>query len=147
MKAKIGISDHSPDILSTLFSLPFGVELIEKHFTIDNNLPGRDNKFAILPKQLKLLSDNVLRFQKMQIINKKLTKEEVEVRKVYSEDGQNLKITSINTIIQRGTFGSGKYYGYNNFKVIGLVRIKTNKKIEGVGGEFSWSLFTKFIED
>ena len=29
LKAKIGISDHSPDILSTLFSLPFGVELIE----------------------------------------------------------------------------------------------------------------------
>ena len=84
MKAKIGISDHSPDILSTLFSLPFGVELIEKHFTVNNNLPGRDNKFAILPKQLKLLSENVLRFQKMQIINKKLTKEEVEVRKVYS---------------------------------------------------------------
>ncbi len=84
LKAKIGISDHSPDILSTLFSLPFGVELIEKHFTINNNLPGRDNKFAILPKQLKLLSENVLRFQKMQIINERLTKEEVEVRKVYS---------------------------------------------------------------
>ena len=46
---------------------------------------------------------------------------------------KTLKITSINTIIQRGTFGSGKYYGYNNFKVIGLVRIKTNKKIDGVG--------------
>ena len=46
---------------------------------------------------------------------------------------KTLKITSINTIIQRGTFGSGKYYGYKNFKVIGLVRIKTNKKIDGVG--------------
>ncbi len=83
-KAKVGISDHSPDILSTLYSLPLGVQLIEKHFTIDNKLPGRDNKFAILPKELKLLSDNVLRFQKMQKPNKKLTKEEVEVRKVYS---------------------------------------------------------------
>ena len=83
-KAKVGISDHSPDILSTLYSLPLGVQLIEKHFTIDNKLPGRDNKFAILPKELKLLCDNVLRFQKMQKPNKKLTKEEVEVRKVYS---------------------------------------------------------------
>ena len=59
---------------------------------------------------------------------------------------KTLKITSINTIIQRGTFGSGKYYGYNNFKVIGLVRIKTNKKIDGVR-RVGWSLFTKFIKD
>ena len=28
---------------------------IEKHFTIDNDLPGRDNKFAILPENLKSL--------------------------------------------------------------------------------------------
>ncbi len=83
-KIKIGISDHSPDTLSTLFSLPLGVELIEKHFTIDNNLPGRDNKFAILPAALKSLRDKISRFEKMQKFNEKLSKEEVEVRKVYS---------------------------------------------------------------
>ena len=89
-KTKIGISDHSPDTLSTLYSLPYGVELIEKHFTIDNKLPGRDNKFAILPEALKELRKNVSRFEDMQNINKKLSKEEIEVRKVYS--GRWIKI-------------------------------------------------------
>ena len=83
-KIKIGISDHSPDTLSTLYSLPLGVDLIEKHFTIDNKLPGRDNKFAILPKDLKELREKVSRFENMNKINKKLSKEEIEVRKVYS---------------------------------------------------------------
>ena len=83
-KVTIGISDHSPDIVSTLFSLPMGVELIEKHFTIDNNLPGRDNKFAILPSALKELRDKISRFELMIKYNSKLSKEEKEVRKVYS---------------------------------------------------------------
>ena len=30
---------------------------VEKHFTIDNNLPGRDNKFAILPNELLIISN------------------------------------------------------------------------------------------
>ena len=65
---------------------------------------------------------------------------------------KNLKITKVTTIIQKGFFGNGKYYGYSNFKVIGLVKIQTNKKIEGIGeslvGVYSPSLFkinTKFI--
>ena len=35
-----------------VFADLFGAVVIEKHFTIDNNLPGRDNKFAILPIEL-----------------------------------------------------------------------------------------------
>ena len=33
-----------------------GAEYIEKHFTINKKLPGRDNKFAILPDDLKSIS-------------------------------------------------------------------------------------------
>ena len=33
------------------------VKFIEKLFTIDNNLPGRDNQFSILPHQMIILSD------------------------------------------------------------------------------------------
>ena len=52
---KIGLSDHSHGILSSILSFSLGVTLIEKHFTVDNKLPGRDNKFAILPKDLSNL--------------------------------------------------------------------------------------------
>ncbi len=63
---------------------------------------------------------------------------------------KTLKIKTINTIIQKGTFGNGKYYGYNNYKVIGLVKIRTNKKIEGIGeslvGVYSPLLFKINLE-
>lgn len=80
----VGLSDHTPDILSSLFSLPYGVDLIEKHFTVDNKLPGRDNKFAILPRDLRDLRNKVDRFSSMENFKKKLIKAEIEVRKVYS---------------------------------------------------------------
>ena len=48
----IGYSDHIEGIDSAKIALGLGAVVIEKHFTIDNNLPGRDNKFAILPNEL-----------------------------------------------------------------------------------------------
>ena len=44
-----------------------GAKFVEKHFTIDNKLPGRDNKFAILPKDLKMLSNFRNNYEKMLI--------------------------------------------------------------------------------
>lgn len=52
---QFGYSDHVEDILVSVASLEYGVEFIEKHFTTNNDLPGRDNKFAILPEHLKAL--------------------------------------------------------------------------------------------
>ena len=80
----VGLSDHTPDILSSLYSLPFGVDLIEKHFSIDNKLPVIDNNFAILPNDLIVLRIKADRFTSMQKITSKLIKAEIEVRKVYS---------------------------------------------------------------
>lgn len=48
----IGYSDHIQGIESAKIAIGLGATVIEKHFTIDNNLPGRDNKFAILPDEL-----------------------------------------------------------------------------------------------
>ena len=48
-------SDHTLGIKTSVLSLKYNPTYIEKHFTTDNSLPGRDNKFAILPEELKLL--------------------------------------------------------------------------------------------
>ena len=81
----IGLSDHTPDILSSILSLDYGISVIEKHFTINNNLPGRDNKFAILPSMMEELSKNIKRFQLMKkSIKEKFSKQETEIRKVYT---------------------------------------------------------------
>jgi sialic acid synthase SpsE len=55
--SRLGYSGHHPDISDAMLAISVGCEYIEKHFTIDNDLPGRDNKFAILPEKLKVLSD------------------------------------------------------------------------------------------
>ena len=54
---KIGLSDHIQGVESSKIAIGEGAVIIEKHFTIDKDLPGRDNKFSILPAQLKDLSD------------------------------------------------------------------------------------------
>ena len=56
---EVGYSDHIQGVESAKVAIGEGAAVIEKHFTIDNNLPGRDNKFAILPTDLKNLSDYI----------------------------------------------------------------------------------------
>jgi len=52
----VGYSGHCEGIFDAVASVNYGIKVIEKHFTLDKNLPGRDNKFAILPKEIKALS-------------------------------------------------------------------------------------------
>ena len=53
----VGFSDHTQGIKTTLNSINLSPFAIEKHFTTDKTLPGRDNKFAILPNELATLSN------------------------------------------------------------------------------------------
>lgn len=55
----IGYSDHIQGVESAKVAIGEGAIVVEKHFTIDNDLPGRDNKFAILPHQMKDLTDYI----------------------------------------------------------------------------------------
>ena len=81
----VGLSDHTKDILSSILSLSMGVTLIEKHFTIDNRLPGRDNKFSILPNDMMKLARTIRIFEQMFKLKKKgFIKPEIEVRKIYT---------------------------------------------------------------
>jgi len=54
---KVGYSGHFHGIEDALYAIFNGAELIEKHFTTNNNLPGRDNKFALNPKQFIKLNE------------------------------------------------------------------------------------------
>jgi len=53
----VGYSGHFFGIDDAIASVSYGVDYIEKHFTIDRELPGRDNQFAILPSQMKTLTE------------------------------------------------------------------------------------------
>ena len=57
-KIVYGYSGHCPGIVDAIEAISkYEVSCIEKHFTTNNQLPGRDNQFAILPEQLALLRD------------------------------------------------------------------------------------------
>ena len=73
----IGYSDHIQGVESAKVTIEFGAKVIEKHFTIDNNLPGRDNKFAILPSDLSNLS-LYLQLRNEMLINKGVDFQECE---------------------------------------------------------------------
>ena len=49
---RIGYSDHSIGITIPIAAVARGAEIIEKHFTLDRNLPGPDHKASLEPDEL-----------------------------------------------------------------------------------------------
>lgn len=63
-KLNIGLSDHSREpLIAPLGAVALGAKIIEKHFTTDNNLPGPDHNFAILPKELKCMVSSIKKIE------------------------------------------------------------------------------------
>ena len=53
----VGYSGHLEGINDAIFAMANNACLIEKHFTINKKLPGRDNKFSITPNEFKKMSN------------------------------------------------------------------------------------------
>lgn len=51
----VGLSDHTTGIAVALGACGVGMDLLEKHFTLDRTLPGPDHPFAIEPPELREL--------------------------------------------------------------------------------------------
>ena len=51
----IGYSDHTPGIEVAIAAVAMGATVIEKHFTLDRNLPGPDHNASLEPKELKAM--------------------------------------------------------------------------------------------
>ena len=64
-KVEIGYSDHTTGIDACIFAAVLGAKVIEKHFTINRNLPGPDQKLSIEPKELKEMIKQIRSFYKM----------------------------------------------------------------------------------
>ena len=50
-----GYSDHTPGIEVAIAAVAMGAVVIEKHFTLDRNLPGPDHKASLEPDELKAM--------------------------------------------------------------------------------------------
>ena len=52
-RAAAGLSDHSREpTIAAVAAVALGARVIEKHFTLDNRLPGPDHAFAVTPPEL-----------------------------------------------------------------------------------------------
>lgn len=56
---RIGYSDHTQGIEVSLAAVAMGATLIEKHFTLDRNLPGPDHKASLEPHELQLMVQGI----------------------------------------------------------------------------------------
>lgn len=67
MTPRIGYSGHLKGTHDAIAAICKGSQVVEKHFTIDNGLPGRDNKFALLPHEFKEIATFADNFEMMNI--------------------------------------------------------------------------------
>lgn len=54
-KCEVGFSDHTQGILAPLLAVALGATVIEKHFTLDRNLPGPDQILSLEPEEMAQL--------------------------------------------------------------------------------------------
>lgn len=52
---KVGYSDHTLGIEVPIAAVTLGAQVIEKHFTLDRNLPGPDHRASLEPLELKAM--------------------------------------------------------------------------------------------
>lgn len=59
----VGYSDHSPGIEVPIAAVALGATVIEKHLTLDRNLPGPDHKASLEPKEFKAMVSSIHKVQ------------------------------------------------------------------------------------
>ncbi|CAM4362882.1 N-acetylneuraminate synthase [Gillisia limnaea] len=59
LNTKIGYSDHTLGIEVPIAAVALGAKVIEKHFTLDRNLPGPDHKASLEPEELKAMVTSI----------------------------------------------------------------------------------------
>lgn len=55
----VGYSDHTAGIEIPIAAVALGATVIEKHFTLDRNLPGPDHQASLEPHELKAMVDAI----------------------------------------------------------------------------------------
>jgi len=104
----VGYSDHTLGIEVAIAAVALGAMVIEKHFTLNRNLPGPDHKASLTPKELKAmvlsirnieqsLGDGIKKPSKSEMLNRDIIRKSViaacDIKKgeLFSEDNLVVK--------------------------------------------------------
>ena len=60
----VGLSDHTKGIEVSLAAVALGACVVEKHFTLNRNMPGPDHKASIEPDELKQMVSSIRNIEK-----------------------------------------------------------------------------------
>ena len=58
-RSLVGLSDHTPDVYTSIAAVALGAAAVEKHFTLSRRLYGPDHHASLEPEDLKRLVDGV----------------------------------------------------------------------------------------
>ncbi len=63
-KVRVGYSDHVENNYACFASVAIGAEIVEKHFTLDKNMPGPDHSSSLIPSEFKNLVNGIREIEK-----------------------------------------------------------------------------------
>lgn len=107
-KTHVGFSDHSLGIECSVAAVAMGAKYIEKHFTLDRNLPGPDHKASLEPEEFnrmvvairnveKALGDGIKKPTSSELKNKEITirrivaSKDIKMEEVLNEENITFK--------------------------------------------------------
>ncbi|WP_421782422.1 N-acetylneuraminate synthase family protein [Kiloniella litopenaei] len=72
----VGFSDHSAGITAASLSVAAGAVMIEKHFTLDKNLPEFDHRLSLEPKEFACMTGTIRQTERIMGSHDKVLSEE-----------------------------------------------------------------------
>lgn len=116
-----GFSDHSRDpVVGPMTAVALGADVVEKHLTLDNDLPGPDHAFAVEPHELAELVRRVRQVEQARGSGRK---------EVLAEE-QELRAFSRRALFTTAAVKAGERFGSENVAVL-----RTGKRPRGLPPE------------
>jgi len=111
----VGYSDHTVGINAPILAAALGATAIEKHFTLDKNLPGPDQKNSLEPDELKKMVKEIRKVEKMTAEEKRKTIEKIKNSEILMGSGKKRPFKSEliiaemarKSVISTGTISKG----------------------------------------
>lgn len=103
----VGYSDHTQGIEIDLAAAALGATVIEKHFTLDRNLPGPDHKASLEPDELKKMVDGIRKIE-LALGSKEKKPSEIELKN---------RVAARKSIVAKKTIKAGETLTENNLTV------------------------------
>lgn len=101
---KVGYSDHTQGIESSLAAVALGAKIIEKHFTLDRNAKGPDHSSSLTPKAFTQLVKSIRKVEEC-LGNKE--------KKITQSEKQNFKLVR-KSIVAKNLIEKGKKFNFKN---------------------------------